>query len=63
MAMTVLLDNYGNHHKIAHAIVLLFWLGGGFGLLAFVKVKVNKVSRSLTPLSLVSTYSWAVSQP
>ena len=53
MAMTVLLDNYGDHHKIAHVFVLVFWLGGGFGLLAFVKVKVNKPTLT-TACSLVS---------
>ncbi|KAL8290329.1 hypothetical protein RQP46_002587 [Phenoliferia psychrophenolica] len=42
MAMTVLLDTHGDHHVLAHAIVLILWLGGGFGLLAFVKVRVNK---------------------
>lgn len=43
MAMTVMLNTYGGHYIIAHTLVLVFWLGAGFGFLAYVKVKVNKV--------------------
>lgn len=43
MAMTVLLDNHGGHNNVAHVLVLFFWIGGGYGLLSYVKVKVNKV--------------------
>lgn len=40
--MTVTLDEMG-YEKLAHAIVLIFWVGGGFGALAFVKVKADEV--------------------
>ncbi|KAK4700985.1 hypothetical protein P7C70_g5252, partial [Phenoliferia sp. Uapishka_3] len=55
MAMTVLMNDFG-HHQLGHIIVLIFWLGGGFGLLAFVKVKVNKPTFT-TACSLVSLIS------
>jgi hypothetical protein len=44
MAMSVLLDHY-DHQRLAHIIVLVFWLGGGFGLLAYAKTTVNMVRR------------------
>ncbi|KAM0753945.1 hypothetical protein T439DRAFT_378053 [Meredithblackwellia eburnea MCA 4105] len=51
MWMTLLLNP--DHPKIAHAVVLIFWLGGGYGLLAFVKARVNKPTLT-TACSLVS---------
>ncbi|KAK4053138.1 hypothetical protein OIV83_001873 [Microbotryomycetes sp. JL201] len=41
MAMSVVLDQLG-HEVSAHIIVLLFWLAGGYSLVAYVKVTANK---------------------
>lgn len=51
MAMTVFLDGYGLE-RLAHLIVLVFWLGCGFAVLAYIKVKVNKVRCGLLAIEL-----------
>lgn len=58
MSMTVTLDEMG-YEKLAHAIVLIFWVGVGFGALAFVKVKANKVRSFRDPSLKLLTFSRA----
>ncbi|KAM0792546.1 hypothetical protein ACM66B_005213 [Microbotryomycetes sp. NB124-2] len=41
MAMSAVLDRLG-HEVSAHILVLLVWLGGGYTMLAYVKVTANK---------------------
>ncbi|GAA5920193.1 hypothetical protein JCM1841_006641 [Sporobolomyces salmonicolor] len=52
MAMSVLFDKWGLL-QVAHVLVLVVWLGGGYALLAYAKVVMNKPNIS-TACSLVS---------
>ncbi|KDE08074.1 hypothetical protein MVLG_01774 [Microbotryum lychnidis-dioicae p1A1 Lamole] len=52
MAMSVWLASLG-HEQLAHAVVLIFWLGGGYTILAYAKTSVNKPSFT-TACSMVS---------
>lgn len=47
MFLSVVLHDYG-YEKVAHALILIFWIGGGFGCLVYVKAKVDKVRLHLT---------------
>lgn len=42
--------------QLAQILVVIFWIGGGFGLVAYVKVKVNKPTMT-TACSLVALFS------
>ncbi|SCZ97721.1 BZ3500_MvSof-1268-A1-R1_Chr4-3g07406 [Microbotryum saponariae] len=53
MAMSVWLDSLG-HEQLAHAVVLIFWLGGGYTILAYAKTSVNKKPSFTTACSMVS---------
>ncbi|SCV69070.1 BQ2448_2090 [Microbotryum intermedium] len=53
MAMSVWLDRLG-HEQLAHAVVLILWLGGGYTVLAYAKTSVNKKPSFTTACSMVS---------
>ncbi|KAK4058586.1 hypothetical protein OIO90_000030 [Microbotryomycetes sp. JL221] len=55
MAMSVVLDRLG-FETLQHVLVLIIWLGGGYSLLAYVKVKANKPTVT-TVCSMVSLFS------
>lgn len=50
--MSVILDRY-DLQVLGHALVVVFWLGGGYALLAWFKATINKPTAT-TACSLVS---------